>query len=125
VEHILYFRCSRVNEGNHDVASALENAESFVLMRQLARVHDQVTELGVADGAVVAREAAAPSLVVFEGSVERNVDGVGGRVMVRLQLPLLVWLVSDHEVHGRIWRVVVVSCENFRLEGLNIEPKEL
>ena len=70
-----------------------------MIVGQTSRVHQHPALLGVRDGAVVADESTAAALVVDTGMVERDVDGVGGCVVVGLQIGLLVGPVPNDEVH--------------------------
>lgn len=56
--------CSRVNEGDHNVAGALGDFESLVEVREAAGVHQQPALLGVAHRAVVPEEVATAAFVV-------------------------------------------------------------
>lgn len=70
-----------------------------MVVGQASRVHQHPALLGVRDGAVVADESAATALVVDAGMVERDVDGVGRCVVVRLQKGLFIRPIPDHKVH--------------------------
>lgn len=57
-------RCSRVDEGDHDVAGALGDAQALVVVRKAARVHEQPAAPRVAHRAVVPQEPTTAALVV-------------------------------------------------------------
>ena len=89
----------RVNKGNHDISGSFGNSESFVIMSQASRMHKHPALLCILQGTVVADEPAAAALVVDVGVVQRDVDGVGGAVVMRPQERLLIRTVSHDKVH--------------------------
>ncbi len=80
-----------------------------MVVGQTTGVHQHPAFLGILDGAVVADEPAAAALIIDAGAVERDVDGVGRRVMVGSQEGLLVRTVSYHEVHDGAGRLKMVG----------------
>ena len=68
-------------------------------MSQASGMHKHPALLGILEGTVVADELAAAALVVDVGVVQRDVDGVGGAVVMGPQEWLLVRAVSHDKVH--------------------------
>ena len=127
----------RIDEADHDVARSGRRLEAFVEVRQAARMHQHPALARVGHAAVVAQEAtaaalhthththtihpwsprsnkikderSAPHLVVLAGVVHGDVDGEGGRVVVRLQIGLLRRLVAHHKVHDGLGRLMTVK----------------
>ena len=52
--------------------------------------------------AIVAQEATSATLVVHAGSIQRYVQRVHGRVVVRLQTRLLIGSIANDETYGRL-----------------------
>ena len=82
-------------------------------------MHQHPAFLGVFDGAVVANESAATTFIINSRAVEGDVDGVGGRVVVRPQERLLVGTVSNHEVHDGAGRLKGVGRKTFFSVGIH------
>ena len=80
-----------------------------MVVGQTTGVHQHPAFLGILDGAVVADEPAAAALIIDAGAVERDVDGVGRRVVVGSEERLFVWTVSYHEVHDGAGRLKMVG----------------
>ncbi len=80
-----------------------------MVVGQPTGVHQHPAFLGILDGAVVANEPASAALVIDAGAVERDVDGVGRRVVVGSEEGLFVWSVSHHEVHDGAGRLKMVG----------------
>lgn len=86
-----------------------------MVVSQASWVDEQPALLGVGDAAVVANETATSAFIVNASPVESNVDGVGGRVVVRAQEGLLIWLVAHNEVHDGMRGIVEVACKDLLL----------
>ena len=71
-----------------------------MVVRQPTGVNQRPAQPQVGQRAVVAEEATPTALVVDFGSVQGNVYGVGGGVVVGAEVRLLVRVIANDEVHG-------------------------
>jgi len=70
-----------------------------MIMSKASGMHQHPALLSIFQGTVVTDEFAAAALVVDVGVVQREVDGVGGAVVVRPQERLLIRTVAHDKVH--------------------------
>lgn len=113
-----------VNKGHCNVAGSFGGWETFMVVGQASRMHEGPPFPWSSNGAVVAQEPAASSLVVDANSVQGDVDGEGGRVVVGHEGWLLVRFVANHKGQFKLG-LGVVSWVEFLCDGCNIVQKKL
>lgn len=109
----------RVDEGDHDVASSLGNAQAFVVVGQTSGVHQDPALLGVTDGAVV------PRIVVLLRGIEhcyinmseasehrQKKRALDGRALIRS----LIWMWFKLECDQERFQLSCSDCSLLNLE---------
>jgi hypothetical protein len=74
-----------------------------VIVSEPSRVNHSPAFAGLQHAAVVSQEANAAALKVQFGRVQGQIERIGRCVVVRCQMVLLAWSVSNYEVERRLW----------------------
>ena len=87
----------RIDKGDENVASSFGYWQTFVIVRQTARVDERPTWARFYNAAVVADKSATAALVIGARFVQGNVQCVRGRIVVGPQRRLLRRMIPNNE----------------------------